>query len=227
MYSQIRLSGNSGTVEKEFTAKETELIKYLAAVRKMEKHIAGFTFRHIPRSENNETNELAKAAVQKAPMLADVFYQVLSVKAIREEEERPYSVHVIASKDWRSLIFPYPNGTYEPQSKHEIDRMSSRMKQYSIIAGELYKNGIVALMLKCISREQGIQLLSEMHAGMCGAHRGPHEIAHRAMRQGFYWPTVAEDAKELVRGCKGCQMFAKKQKAPDNPTKSIFPTWPL
>jgi hypothetical protein len=84
-------------------------------------------------------------------------------------------VHVISSKDWRSPIFTYLNGTYEPQGKHEMDRMNSRTKQYSIIAGELYKNGIVAPMLKCISREQGIELLSEMHAGMCGAHRGAHE----------------------------------------------------
>ena len=105
--------------------------------------------------------------------------------------------------------------------------MNSRTKQYSIIAGELYKNGIVAPMLKCISREQGIQLLSEMHAKMCGAHRGPHEITHRAMRKGFYWPTLVEDMKELVRSYEGCQMFAKKQKALANPTKSIFPTWPL
>jgi ribonuclease HI len=71
-----------GHIEKEFTTKEPELIKYLAAVRRMEKHITGFTFRHIPRSENNEADELAKAAVQKAPMPADIFYQELLVKSI-------------------------------------------------------------------------------------------------------------------------------------------------
>ena len=91
-------------------------------------------------------------------------------------------MHIISSKDWRSLIFAYLNGTYEPHSKHETHRMNSRMKQYSIIAGELYKSGIAALMLKCISRERGIELLSEMHARMCGAQRGPHEIVHRVMR---------------------------------------------
>jgi hypothetical protein len=101
------------------------------------------------------------------------------------------------------------------------------MKQYSIIAGELHKSEIVAPMLKCISKDQGIELLTEMHARMCGAHRGPYEIAHRAMRQGFYWPTAAEDVKELVRNCENCQMFAKKQRASANPTKSIIPTWPL
>ena len=34
-------------IKKEFTTKEPELIKYLAVVRRMEKHFAGFTFRHI------------------------------------------------------------------------------------------------------------------------------------------------------------------------------------
>jgi len=71
-----------GHVKKEFTTKEPELIKYLAAVRRMEKHFAGFTFCHIPRSENVEANELAKAAAQRAPMPANVFYQELLVKAI-------------------------------------------------------------------------------------------------------------------------------------------------
>ena len=105
--------------------------------------------------------------------------------------------------------------------------MNSRTKQYSIIVGELYKSGVVAPMLKCISREQGINLLSELHARMCVAHRGPHEIAHRAMRQGFYWPIAVEDAKELVHNCENCQMFAKKQRTPANPTTSIIPTWAL
>ena len=51
-----------GHVKKEFTAKEPELVKYLAAVRRMEKHFVGFTFCHIPRSENTVDNELAKIA---------------------------------------------------------------------------------------------------------------------------------------------------------------------
>ena len=71
-----------GHVEKEFTAKGLELIKYLAAVRRMEKHFTGFTFHHIPRSENTKADELVKAVVQKAPMPTDIFYQELTVKVI-------------------------------------------------------------------------------------------------------------------------------------------------
>ena len=45
-----------GHVEKEFIAKEPKLIKYLAAVRRMEKHFTRFNFRHIPRSKNAEAD---------------------------------------------------------------------------------------------------------------------------------------------------------------------------
>ena len=67
-----------GHVKKEFTAKEPELVKYLAAARRMEKHFIGFTFSHIPRSENAKVDELAKAAAQKAPMPADILSGVVS-----------------------------------------------------------------------------------------------------------------------------------------------------
>jgi ribonuclease HI len=155
-----------GYVEKEFTAKEPELIKYLAAVRRMEKHFVGFSLRHIPRSENLEADELAKAAAQKAPLPADMFFQALTIKAIKEEEDHPHSIHAIASEDWRAPIFAYLTGTFDLESKHEIERMNSRTKHYSILAGELYKSGIVTPMLKYISKDQGIQLLAEMHSGM-------------------------------------------------------------
>lgn len=156
-----------------------------------------------------------------------MFFQALTIKAIREEEDHPHSIHAIASEDWHAPIFAYLTGTFEPESKHDIERMNSRTKHYSIMAGELYKSETVAPMLKCISKDQGIHLLAKMHSGMCGAHRGPHKITHRVMRQGFYWPTTTEDAKQLVCSCENYQMFAKKQKAPANPTRSIFPTWPL
>ena len=41
-----------GHIEKNFATKEPELEKYLATIRRMEKHFAGFTLRHIPRAEN-------------------------------------------------------------------------------------------------------------------------------------------------------------------------------
>lgn len=82
-----------GHIEKDFAAKEPELTKYLAAVRRMEKHFAGFTLCHIPRAENAEADELAKAAAQGIPLPSDVFFQNLTIKAIKEEENFSHSTH--------------------------------------------------------------------------------------------------------------------------------------
>jgi ribonuclease HI len=51
-------------VEKESEAREPELVKYLAEVRKMERHFRGFTIEHLPRKNNSEADELAKKAAR-------------------------------------------------------------------------------------------------------------------------------------------------------------------
>lgn len=142
-----------GHIEKTFVAKEPELAKYLMAVRKMEKHFTGFTLRHIPRAKNEEANQLAKAAAQSIPLPPDVFFQLLTVKAAKEEEDHLVEIHAIASDDWRSPIFAFLSGAYESSSKQELERTKARAKQYSIIGFKLYRSGIIAPLLKCINKQ--------------------------------------------------------------------------
>jgi ribonuclease HI len=51
-------------MEKESEAREPDLVKYLAEVRKMERHFQGFTIEHLPRKNNSEADELAKKAAR-------------------------------------------------------------------------------------------------------------------------------------------------------------------
>jgi ribonuclease HI len=51
-------------VEKESEAREPELVKYLAEVRKMERHFRGFIVEHLPRKNNSEADELTKKAAR-------------------------------------------------------------------------------------------------------------------------------------------------------------------
>jgi hypothetical protein len=67
----------AGQVEKEYMAREPEIVKYLALVRALERGFQGFTLKHIPRLENAEADELAKAAANNLPMPQGIFYQVL------------------------------------------------------------------------------------------------------------------------------------------------------
>ena len=62
-------------VEKESKAKKPEMKMYLDAIRSMEKYFNGFTAIHIPRSQNDEADKLAKAAARKETLPPDVFYE--------------------------------------------------------------------------------------------------------------------------------------------------------
>ena len=62
-------------------AREPELVKYLDTVRVLERRFQGFTLKHIPRAENTEADELAKAAANNLPIPEGAFYQVLQAPA--------------------------------------------------------------------------------------------------------------------------------------------------
>jgi hypothetical protein len=62
-------------------------------------------------------------------------------------------------------------------------------------------------MMKCISKDEGIQLLQEIHSVVCGAHSSWRSIVRKAFRHRFYWPTAKDDMMEIVTKCKECQFF--------------------
>ena len=49
-------------IDKTFQTKGPELVRYMAAVRSMEKHFLGFTVISISRNDNFEVDDLAKSA---------------------------------------------------------------------------------------------------------------------------------------------------------------------
>jgi hypothetical protein len=96
-----------------------------------------------------------------------------------------------------------------------------------VVNGELYKSGVTELWLRCITSEKDIELLKEIHSGFCGAHIGTRALTGKAIKQGFYWPTINIDAKTLVRQCEACPKMVNQQNLPSMPVHLIPPSWPL
>jgi hypothetical protein len=89
-------------VEKESEAMELELVKYLAEVRKMERHFRGFTVEQLPRKNNGEADELAKKDARGKAMPPDVFFEVLTAPSTKPDKQPLITVNAIASLDWRA-----------------------------------------------------------------------------------------------------------------------------
>ncbi|GJR12467.1 reverse transcriptase domain-containing protein [Tanacetum coccineum] len=51
----------------------------------------------------------------------------------------------------------------------------------------------------------GTIVLSEIHAGSCSMHSGPRSVVARALRSGYYWPTMHRDVRDMIRKCHDCQ----------------------
>ena len=69
------------------------------------------------------------------------------------------------------------------------------------------KKAANGVLMRCISIDEGCQILHEIQSGICGNHAGSKTIVGKALSQGFYWPTVVNDAERVVRTCEGCQFF--------------------
>jgi hypothetical protein len=83
--------------------------------------------------------------------------------------------------------------------------MQQRARAYQIVDNDLYKISVSGLLLRCASKEEGQQILSEVHVGVCGGYIGARALAAKVLRQGFYWPAMMDDAVKLVSTCEACQ----------------------
>jgi hypothetical protein len=57
--------------------------------------------------------------------------------------------------------------------------------------------------MKCVSREEGKDILEEIHKGVCCNLVSSRTLISKAFPRAFYWPTALGDAEELVRRCQG------------------------
>jgi hypothetical protein len=98
---------------------------------------------------------------------------------------------------------------------------------YHLIDGVVYQQGANGMMMRCISREEGIQLLQDIHNGVCESHSSWCSIIGKAFRHGFYWPIAKYDLMEVITKCKDCQFFQKQTSKYANPLCPIDLSWPF
>ena len=116
--------------------------------------------------------------------------------------------------NWRTLYLDYLFHHVLPTDKTEARWLACRAKSFVLVEGEFYKRSHTRILQRCIPIEQGKQLLSDIHSGVCGHHAAPRTLVRNGFRQGFYWPTTVVDAEKLVRTCEGCQYYARQTHLP-------------
>jgi hypothetical protein len=100
-------------------------------------------------------------------------------------------------------------------------------KCYAVIEGGLYRRGANGILMRCITQEEGRELLTEIHGGECGSHSSSRTLVCKAFRHGFYWPTALQDVAEMVKSREACQFHAKQIHTLAQALQMIPPSWPF
>ena len=77
----------------------------------------------------------------------------------------------------------------------EHKKLARRSRNYVVIGTELFRHSASSgTLCKCITQNERVQLLSDIHSGICGNHAGASTLMGKAFRSCFYWPTALADA---------------------------------
>jgi hypothetical protein len=71
--------------------------------------------------------------------------------------------------DWRKPFIDFILDQLVPDDKAERERITGRSVNYIVIGTMPYKKAAsTSVLMKCILRSEGLQVLAEIHSGECG-----------------------------------------------------------
>ena len=96
-----------------------------------------------------------------------------------------------------------------PEEKSEADKVRRKASRFWLSEGlKLYKRSFSEPYLLCVHPDATEVILEELHEGICGSRTGGRSLSHRAITQGYWWPSMQKEAHEYVKKCDQCQRFA-------------------
>jgi hypothetical protein len=127
---------------------------------------------------------------------------------------------------WITEIRTYLKDIF-PNDHASADRIVRVAKRYTLVEGDLYRRGTNDILMRCITWEEGYELLIGGHGGESSNHASFCTLVCKAFRHGFYWPIAIQDAVELVKTCRACQFHAKQIHTLAQTMQMISPLWPF
>ncbi|KAG9458195.1 hypothetical protein H6P81_002703 [Aristolochia fimbriata] len=124
------------------------------------------------------------------------------------EESLPISANQNQTEDWREAITNFLRHGTLPVDLRERVQIRRAAPKYVFINDVLYRRSYEDMLLHCLSKEEGSQVLKETHSGICGPHQVGPKLHLQIKRLGYYWPSMLRDAFEMARTCKQCQLHA-------------------
>ncbi|XP_074327806.1 uncharacterized protein LOC141665720 [Apium graveolens] len=117
-------------------------------------------------------------------------------------------LEIESNQNWMTPFINYLEKGELPEDKGKSQRLKAKAAKFILEEGLLYRRTFSSPILKCIGSEEAKYSLMEVHEGICGDHISAKDLAHKIIRQSYYWPTIHQDTVEFVKKYKECQLFS-------------------
>jgi ribonuclease HI len=199
---------------KSSSCRDPKMDAYYEEVWCLEDKFHGLELNHVARRYNEAADELAKIASSQAIVPPDVFTRDLHQLSVNARADRgvdgpsldpPPEAEVPSTgtevmqvegstplanlePDWCIPYLDHLTRGDLPLDKTEARWITRRAKTFVIFGDnkELYRRSPTGILQRCITTEEGKNLLKDLHSGACGHHAAPRTLIGNAFRQRFY-----------------------------------------
>jgi hypothetical protein len=215
----------------EYKCESVILAPYLIAAQQLLQQFTECSIQHIPREENADANRMAQNASRYRinpgdnEKLGEITSRSLLSVLNRNLGTDMFYLE-LDENDWRAPIVSYlrnPNGCNDNTLKLKARKYVLMGKPEDV----LYKRGAEGLLLKCVSKYESLQVLAEVHEGICGAHQSRVKMRWLIHRYGYFWPSVLKDCIEYAEGCESSQRHGPIPRIPATELSLIIKPWPF
>jgi hypothetical protein len=73
-----------------------------------------------------------------------------------------------------------------PKDMASVDQVARLAKRYTLVDGDLYRCGANGTLMRCITWEEGCDLVTKIYGGEYGNHASSRTLVGKAFWYGFY-----------------------------------------
>ncbi|XP_072054244.1 uncharacterized protein [Arachis hypogaea] len=166
------------------------------------------------RAENKVANHLSRIPHEENEAHSPGVNESFPDEQLMMIQEAPWFADIANFKAIREL----PSNI----NKHLKRKLINDAKYYIWDEPYLFKRCAGGILRRCISHEEGQEVLWHCHGSVYGGHFSGERTAAKVLQCGFFWPTIFKDAKKFVTGCNECQRTGNLPKKNEMPQRFIM-----
>ena len=96
-----------------------------------------------------------------------------------------------AGLSWQDPLFAFLKDGILLEDRVEVEKVRRKALSFWLFKDQkLYKCSYSGPYLLCVHPEAVEILLEELHEGICDSHTRGRSLAHKALTQGYWWPSM-------------------------------------